>query len=464
MLNAITLFKELSTQERLELLRTGTEACFEPGEMLFRQGDSAECFYIVTHGSIKISRKVKNRELIVATYCKDNFFGEIALLGEMTYPFSCSAKTRSCVYFFNKDSFWRMIASFPSIRTTVLDYMGRRMQELQILSQSYEKFAALNTLAAGLAHELNNPASAAYRAVSQLQTAMSERYTLIFKYMEEYLTKEQMEILLKLKHNAFMYATKSICLNFSLDPMTRMDMEDRLVAWLEKRGVEDGWKLTSSLLAAGISPEQLEEISEQVATEAFKDFLTLSETMVAEASLINTLHNGIERVSELVNMFKNYAHLGQASVKDRNIDVNQGLESTLAIMSHQLKRKQIQIERDYDRQLPLLFGNGATLNQVWSSLIDNAIDAIAIKGTIWIRTFTEDNYVIVEIVDNGTGITPEIQNRIFEPFFTTKGIGNGTGIGLSLAFRIVVNEHNGDIRCFSQPGYTCFRVCIPIVN
>ncbi|MEM8677122.1 MAG: ATP-binding protein [Cyanobacteria bacterium P01_G01_bin.67] len=462
MLNTIPLFKELSLSQRVELLQTGTETCFPPGEILFHQGDSAEFFYIVTQGTIKISRKINNRELLVTTYSKNNFFGEIALLGEMNYPYSGSARSRSCVYFFDKDSFWHMIASFPSIRKIVLSHMGQRIQELQIMSQSHEKFMALGTLAAGLAHELNNPASAAHRAVSQLQTIMSNRYTLLLKYMEQHLTSKQMKVLLKLKQNTIMYATKSECLNFSLDPMIKLDLEDRLVHWLEEKGVDDGWKLASSLLVAGINPEQLEEISEQVATDTFKDLLTLLETMVTEASLLNTLDHSVERVSELVEAVKNYSYLDKGSAKQSNINVNQGLENTLAVMGYQLEKQQILIKQDYANDLPLLYGNGATLNQVWSNLIDNAIYAIGQKGIISIRTFTEDNYVIVEIADNGPGIPPEVQNRIFEPFFTTKEVGTGTGIGLSLAFRIVVREHHGDIRCFSQPGYTCFRVCLPI--
>ncbi|MEM8722537.1 MAG: ATP-binding protein [Cyanobacteria bacterium P01_G01_bin.39] len=462
MINTITLFKELSLNERQELLQTGTEACFQAGEMLFQQGDLADNFYIVTEGTIKISRKVDNHELMVANYCKDNFFGEIALLGEMTYPYSGAARSRSCVYSFNKDSFWRMIASFPSIRRIVLDYMGKRLQELQIISQSHEKFIALGTLAAGLAHELNNPASAAHRAVSQLQTIMSNRYNLLLKYMEQHLTPKQMEILSKLKQNTFMYATKSKCLNFSFDPLQKMDLEDRLVQWLEEKGVEDGWKLSSSLLVAGIDPEQLEEISEQVATDTFKDLLILLETMVTEASLLNTLDHGVAKVSELVGAVRNYSYLDKGSAMQSNISVNQGLESTLTIMSYQIKKQQILIEQDFTQDLPLLYGNGATLNQVWSNLIDNAIYAVGKKGTIWVRTFLDDVHVVVEIADNGPGIPPEVQNRMFEPFFTTKEVGEGTGIGLSLAFRTVVREHFGDIRCFSEPGYTCFRVCLPI--
>ena len=458
MLNAITLFKELSVQDRLELLNTGIETCFRSGEVLFQQGDLAKYFYIVTKGAIKVSRKTNNRELILGTYGHDTFFGEIALLGEMTHPYSGLVISPCCVYFFDKDSFWRMIAHFPSIREVVLEYKGKRRQEMQMLSQGHEKFLALGTLAAGLAHELNNPASAAHRAVGQLQTTMLERYTLLLKYMEQHLTPEQMKVLLKLKHNAFMYATKSICLDFSLDPLTRMDLEDRLMNWLEERGVEDAWRLTSSLLVAGITPEQLSEISERVATDTFKDLLTLLETMVTEASLLNVLDHGVKRVSELVSAVKNYSHLDQAATKQSNISIHQGIDNTLTVMSHKLKKHQILVELDYAENLPLIYGNGATLNQVWTNLIDNAIDAVGEKGRIQIRTYQEEAYVIVEIADNGPGIAPEIQSRMFEPFFTTKEVGTGTGIGLSFVYQVVVSEHNGDVHCFSEPGNTCFRV------
>lgn len=464
MLNAITLFRELPVKERLELLNTGTETCFQPGQMLFKQGDLVKHFYIVTKGAIKVSRKTNDRELILATYGRDTFFGEIALLGEIFHPFSGSAVSTSCVHFFDKDSFWRMLAVFPSIRKVVLEYMGKRMQEYSLLAHSHEKFVALGTLAAGLAHELNNPATAARRAVSQLQGTMAERYTLLLKYMEQYLTSEQMAILLKLKHNTFMYATKSICLDFSIDPLIQMDLEDRLVAWLEARGIENGWKLASNLIAAGIAPEHLEDISQQVETEVFRDLLILLETMVTEATLLNILDHGVERITELVDTVKDYTHLDRASIKQNNADIHQGIDSTLTIMSYELKKYQIVVERNYAPELPCVYGNGAALNQVWSNLIDNAIDAVGKNGKIWIRTSATEDCVIVEIADNGSGISPEVQNRIFEPFFTTKDVGKGSGIGLSLAFRVVVVEHNGDIRCFSQPGNTCFRVCLPITE
>ncbi|MEL6442446.1 MAG: ATP-binding protein [Cyanobacteria bacterium J06621_8] len=464
MLTAISLFKQLSVNDRLKLLEAGREVCFQADEILFQQGDLAEHFYVVTEGAIKISRTINNHELPVAIYSKDNFFGEIALLGEMAHPYRAVARCRSCLYFFNPESFWQMLASFVSVRQMVLQAMGKRLQELQIISQSHERFMALGTLAAGLAHELNNPVSAAHRAVGQLQMIMAERYMLLLKYMEQHLTPKQMKMLLRLKHNTCMYATKSKCLNFSLDPLTKMDLEDQLVFWLEEKGVDNAWKLASSLIVAEIYPEQLEEISQQLSSETFADLLTLLETMVSEASLLNTLDRGVEKVSELVGAVKNYSFLDRGAAMESNISINQGLEDTLTIMSYQLKQQLIEVERDYAPDLPLIYGNGANLNQVWSNLLENAIHAVSAEGIIRIRTFVEDNYIVIEIIDNGVGIAPEIHNRIFEPFFTTKGVGKGTGIGLSQAFRIVVKEHRGDIRCLSQLGHTCFRVCLPITK
>ncbi|MEO0926544.1 MAG: ATP-binding protein [Cyanobacteria bacterium J06643_13] len=462
MLNAITLFSELPVKERSELLTTGTEICFERGEMLFKQGDSVEHFYIVTKGAIKVSRKTTNQELILATYGRDSFFGEIALAGEMIHPYSGSAIRHSCVYSFDKDSFWRMLGLFPSIRKVVLDYMVRRTQEYNVLAQSHDKFIALGTLAAGLAHELNNPASAAQRAVSQLQSTTSDRYSILLDYVQQHLTSKQMKVFQELHYNTLLYANKSICVDSRPDPIAQMDLEDRLVAWLENKGFENPWKLASTLLFAEITPEQLEEISSGIEPAIFQELLNILETMLTEASLLNILSHGVKRISELVNTVKNYAYLDRALVKQNSIDVHQGIESTLTILSYQLKKNQITIERDYSERLPYICGNGATLNQVWSNLLDNAIDAVSYQGKIMLRTSKEDDHIMIEIIDNGKGIPPEVQNRIFEPFFTTKEVGRGTGIGLSTVFRIVVMEHKGDIRCFSQPGETCFRVCLPI--
>ncbi|MEO1672763.1 MAG: ATP-binding protein [Cyanobacteria bacterium J06631_2] len=462
MLNAITLFSELPLKERSELLTTGTEICFQRGEMLFKQGDYVEHFYIVTKGAIKVSRKTSNQELILATYGRDSFFGEIALAGEMIHPYSGSAIRHSCVYSFDKDSFWRMLGLFPSIRKVVLDYMARRTQEYNVIAQSHDKFIALGTLAAGLAHELNNPASAAQRAVSQLQSTTTERYGKLFDLVQQHLSPEQIKVFQELQYNTLLYANGSVCADFRPDPITQMDLEDRLVVWLESRGFTNALELATTLLLAEITPQQLEKISVGIEPAVFRELLDLLEVTLTEASLLNILSHGIKRISELINTVKNYAYLDRAPVKQNSIDVHQGIESTLTILSYKLEKNEIAIERNYSERLPYICGNVAALNQVWSNLIDNAIDAASHRGKISLRTSKIDDHIIVEVIDNGRGIPPEVQNRIFEPFFTTKEVGRGTGIGLSTVFRVVVVEHKGDIRCFSQPGETCFRVCLPI--
>ena len=462
MLNAITLFRELPVSERLELLNTGTEICFQRGEKLFKQGDSVKHFYIVTKGAIKISRKTSNRELILATYGRDTFFGEIALAGEITHPYNGSAICHSCVHSFDKDSFWRMLGLFPSIRKVVLDYMAKRTQEYNFLSQSHDKFVAIGTLAAGLAHELNNPASAALRATAQLKNTKAKRYDLLFKHLRHHLTPQQMKSLEKLQDNALKRAERSVCSSSRLDPLVQMELEDRLVTWLEEREAKNIWQLASTLLIARITPEQLEEISNGIEKNIFQDLLNFLEMMISEASLLNILNHGVERILELVNTVKSHSYLDRASVKQNNIDIHQGIESSLAILSYELKKKQITVKQNYSADLPFVYGNGAALNQVWSNLIENAIDAVGSKGKIWISTSVKEDCAIVNIIDNGTGIAPDLQSRVFEPFFTTKEVGKGTGIGLSTVFRVVVVEHKGDVRCFSQPGVTCFRVCLPI--
>ncbi|MEM6610904.1 MAG: ATP-binding protein [Cyanobacteria bacterium P01_C01_bin.72] len=462
MLNAITLFSELAVKERTELLTTGTEICFQRGETLFKQGDYVEHFYIVTKGAIKVSRKTKNQELILATYGRDSFFGEIALAGEMIHPYSGSAIRHSCVYSFDKDSFWRMLGLFPSIRKVVLDYMARRTQEYNVIAQSHDKFVALGTVAAGLAHELNNPASAAQRAVSQLQSTSTERYGKLFNSIQQHLNPQQIKVFQELQYKTLLYANGSVCSDCRPDPIAQMDLEDRLTAWLENQGFSNAWKLASTLLFADITPQQLEAIGVGIEPAVFKELVNLLEAMLTEASLLNILSHGVKRISELIDTVKSYAYLDRAMAKQNSIDVHQGIESTLTILSYKLKKNQIIVERNYSERLPYVCGNGAALNQVWSNLIDNAIDAVSHRGKISIRTSKIKDHVMVEIIDNGKGIPPEVQKRIFEPFFTTKEVGRGTGIGLSTVFRVVVVEHQGDIRCFSQPGETCFRVCLPV--
>lgn len=463
-LRKISLFKEL-TEEQLKLLLKGNNAWLNPGEMLFNQGDPAKHFYVVLEGAVRISREISNREFVLGTYVTGTFFGEVPLLAGTPHPASGQAVCRSHVYSLQEDDFWQMLIILPPIRKAVLGFMASRMQDLQMLSRQHERLISLGTLAAGLAHELNNPASAVRQAAGQLREGVQNRHTLALRHVEQHLTPAQLEELLELKHDAVKHAVTSNC----FEPLAQIDWEDELVGWLEEHGIADGWRIAPNLVAGGLKTEQFEAISEQVATDTLNDVLTWLEATVAEAVMLNVLDHGTARISELVKAVKAYSYMDQASLKD--IDLHEGLENTLTILGHKLRNRGVLVIREYAQNLPCLRADGSALNQVWTNLIDNAIDAIASRfandalgeqGTVWVRSAVEKDHVVVEIADNGSGIPPEIQPRIFEPFFTTKGVGTGTGLGLDIAYRIVGGQYNGSLRCFSKPGYTRFLVRLPI--
>ena len=458
MLRKISLFKELTIEDQLKLLQVGINVWLSPGEMLFKQGDRANQFYVVLEGAIQISRKIDNRELVLSTYDTDTFFGEVPLLAGTTHLASAQAVSSSHVYSLQEDDFWQMLMIFPSVRKAVLGLMASRMQELQMLSQHFEKLIALGTLAAGLAHELNNPASAAHRAAGQLRDTMQNHHNLTLTHIEQRLTPAQRSYLLELKRNATKYATTST----HFESLAQIDLEDELTTWLEEHDIVDGWKFASTLVAGGLNTLALEAIGGQMATDTLRDVLTWLEAILVEAVLLNVLEQSTARISELVKAVKAYSYVDQAPQKHKNVDLHEGLENTLTILGYKLKKHSVLVIREYASNISCIHADGSALNQVWTNLIDNAIDALGEQGTVWVKTSVEKDYVVVEIADNGLGIPPEIQSRIFELFFTTKEVGKGTGIGLDLVYRIIVGQHHGSIRCLSKPGNTSFLVCLPI--
>lgn len=458
MFSNILLFKELTTEDQIKLWQVGSHFWISPGKMLFKQGAPAHYFYVVLEGAIRIKRKIDNREIVVATYGTDTFFGEVPLLAGTSHLASGQAVGLSHIYSMHCDDFWQMLIAYPSVRKAVLGLMASRLEELLMITQHCEKLFALGTLAAGLAHELNNPVSAAQRVSEQLRNTMQDRHTVTLKHIQKHLTQTQLNNLLNVKHNAIKYATTSS----HFDPLTQIDLEDKLINWLDEHDIVEGWRLVSTFVAEGITNEHLETLSKQFETDTLSDVVTWLEATLAEANLLNVLKHSTTRVSELVNAVKAYSYMDQALLKQKNVDVHEGLENTLTILNHKLRKHGVSVIRNYVQNLPTIQADGSALNQVWTNLIDNAIDVLGEQGTIWVSTLEEKDYIVVEIADNGPGIPPEIQPRIFQPFFTTKEIGQGIGIGLCLVYRIVVNEHGGTISCLSKPGDTRFLVRLPI--
>lgn len=455
MLEKISLFKEL-TSEQLQCLPQGKEVWLNSGEILFKQGDTAEYFYLVFEGAVEIAREVGKQKIVLDTYDTGMFFGEVPLLAGTPHLASGQAVQKSHICCLKEDEFWQMLTICPSIRKVVLGYMAKRMQELQVLSQQREKLVSLGTLAAGLAHELNNPAAAASRSTGHLREPIENLQALALKSIEQHLSSNRIEQLLELKRNAIERMAKANC----CDPLAQSEREDEITDWLEEHDVANGWKFAFTLATAGIETQQLAAIAANVNRDAITDVVTWLESTLAITGLLNDLEQSTVRVSKLVKAVKAYSYMDRAPLQD--VDVHEDLDNTLTILEHKLKQHNIAVQREYDPAVPRILAYGSELNQVWTNLIDNAIDALGNKGTIWVRTSKKQDYLMVEIADNGSGIPPEIRSRIFEPFFTTKEVGKGTGLGLEIAHRIVVNKHQGDLRFSSQPGDTRFVVCLPI--
>jgi len=330
--------------------------------------------------------------------------------------------------------------------------LADRIREATRNEQQQEKMAALGKLSAGLAHELNNPASAARRAAESLGEAINALREANTRLDARILSPEQRLFLSKLEGEIVEQGSPV------LDPLDRSDREDEITGWLEKRSVAHAAQVAASLIDAGFEYACLESISSHFPGDVIEDVLIRVSASLLVGRLAKEIEHSTARISDLVRAIKEYSHMDQ--MPEQEVDVHDGLETTLVVLRHQLKQG-VSIVREYDRTLPKVCAHPGELNQVWTNLIDNAVDAMNGKGELRIRTARDPNHVLVEIGDNGPGIPLDVQKRIFEPFFTTKGVGKGLGLGLDTVYRIVRNHH-GEVTFKSRPGDTRFTVRLPI--
>ncbi len=333
-----------------------------------------------------------------------------------------------------------------------VDITERKRTEEEL--RQTEKLTALGKLSAGLAHELNNPAAAAQRAAAQLGEQLDELETVTMRLSQHGLDEA---IWARLRDSKGALAGGEERTEPSA--LERADREEAVASWLDGRGVEDGWQIAPGLVAAGIDEGDLEELADELPEAALVDAVRWVSQSQAVGELIRTLATSARSISDLVGAVKEHSYMDRAP--EQEVDVRDGLESTLRILGHKLKQG-THLVREFNPDVPRITVLAGELNQVWINLIDNAIDAAGPEGEVRIRTFREDDHVVVEIADNGAGIAPELQSRIFDPFFTTKDVGEGSGLGLDVARRIVMERCGGEIDFRSAPGDTRFWVRLPL--
>ena len=456
-LRSVPLFQNLPDDKLAWITEHSDEVRLGAGATIARQGDPPDGFYVVMEGETEWTRRVGQEDIFVVTLGEGSIFAELIMVLDAPYPTTGHAVTDVGLLRLDSPSFWEMLRICPEVLRGILATSVERAELHESVSQQHGKLISLGTMAAGLAHELNNPAAAIGRSATEAREAFREASERAAELGGLTLSDEQRHFVAGLPEEV---ARRSAPAG-SLDSLEMSDLEDELALWMEDHGVEEGWEVSATLAGAGLDTVWLEELAGRVPEEALAGVLAwLRATMVGD-ELLREVEGGSARISELVGAIKTYTHMDKAASKE--VDVHAGLNSTLIMLGHKLKKGSVEVIRDYERGLPRVCGHAGELNQVWTNLLDNAIDAVEGRGRIAIRTARENGRVLVEIADDGPGIPDEVRERIFEPFYTTKGVGKGTGLGLDISYRVVVEDHKGDIRVLSKPGDTRFQVRLPIL-
>lgn len=453
-LRRIGFFSGLSDAD-LDALCIETEVVtIDSGETLIQEGAPGDAAFIVLDGEFEVVKKSDAQDIVIAVRDAGEVFGEMALLDQAPRTATVRAVRAGRVLKIPGDAFHKVLSRNPSAALDILKTVSQRLRQNEALLRQSEKMAALGTMSAGLAHELNNPAAAVRRSARQLESTLMDWIGLTGDLARANLTPHQLKIVEELEEKMRSKPSE----RSALDPMAQSEREGALQAWLEQRAIENAWELAPALVSAGWDVATIGALQNEFAPEILGTLVRWLAAGCTAHALLEEIGMASERLSEIVQSVKAYSYLDQGPVQE--VDIHQGLENTLVILRHKMKEG-ITVKREYAPDLPRIEAHGSELNQVWTNILDNAVDAMQGRGEVILRTCKDGDKVQVDIQDNGPGIPPEIQKRIFEPFFTTKPPGLGTGLGLHIAYTIV-NNHNGRIRLTSEAGKTCFQVTLPI--
>jgi signal transduction histidine kinase len=455
-LRAAFLTSSLTDAQLAELMAAGQERVFAAGDEIFREGEPASTLWILLAGRIELSRRVGGQSTVVATMDEPGrWAGGLSAWGaadEHAVTRATGVAVTDCrVFAIPSDQLGRLVGEWSPFAKHMITGVYQTIRSIDATARQRESLVALGTLAAGLAHEINNPASASMRAVEALQQTSGYMIAGLIGLAEQQIEAQQFLELERLRHDLQQRSVDDE------GALARADREEAVGEWMDDRGIELAWRMAPVFAAAGADRAWLDEVESVLGLDGIDPALRWMSSVIGCQALLGELAEATSRISHLVEDVKNYSQMDRADLQ--SVDLGIGIDSTLAMLGPKLAH--VEVVRDFG-DVPPVEVYAAELNQVWTNLIDNAIDAMDGEGTLRVSMRVDGDQVVIEVADTGRGIDPEVAQRVFEPFFTTKDVGKGTGLGLDISRRIVVDRHGGDIAVTSAPGATTVTVRLPL--
>jgi signal transduction histidine kinase/predicted CoA-binding protein len=453
-LKKVPLFASMPDHDLEKLCEMVTEVYLKPGDELFAEGSPGDKAYIIEEGEIEILKASGGRSVQLAVRKSGDVIGEMSLLEAAPRFASGKARTDSKLLAISHNQLDELLNTSPSAARSLLFTITSRLRSTELMLRQSEKMAQLGTLTAGIAHELNNPAAAAQRGTAQLNGVIGQLQEAQIGLSKLSLSAESWDKLSDLSQIIKERASNHI----EIDALERSDREYEIEDWLETHNIPDAWEYAPTLVDLGFSEAELSDLGNDFSPDQLENVIDWMGASFNTFSLLEEINQGSARISEIVKSLKSYVYLDQAPIQ--TVDLHEGINNTLVMLRHKLKEG-VDVKREYAENLPHIQAYGSELNQVWTNIVDNAIDAMNGKGEIFIKTHQDGDWVFVEIEDNGPGIPDDVKDKIFSPFFTTKAVGKGTGLGLNISYKII-EKHSGEIKVYSKPGKTRFHISLPV--
>ncbi|MFD5637714.1 ATP-binding protein [Streptomyces sp. NPDC127077] len=458
-LGTLFLFEKLDVDQLDRLCREGSTEQFDPGPV-YTEGDPATCFYVLLEGTVVMSRRVGADDVEISRTSKRGVYAGamqayLSDPGDAQYKGSMRVTETSRFFVLPAATFAAILRDWFPMAVHLLEGMFFGSQNAQRTVGQRERLLALGSLSAGLTHELNNPAAAAVRATSALRDRVAHMRQKLGMIASGPYARDALETLVEIQERTAEQVAKAT----PLTPLEASDREDALADWLDDHDIAGGWQLAPTFVQAGLDTDWLDQVAAAVDGPTLEGAVRWLNYTVETELLMNEIEDSTTRISHLVDAAKQYSQMDRAPYQVS--DVHDLLDSTLMMLAGKMGSG-IKVVKEYDRTLPRIPAYPGELNQVWTNLIDNAASAMAGEGTLTVHTALDGDHVLVEFRDTGPGVPEEIRDRIFDPFFTTKPVGEGTGLGLDISWRIVVNKHHGSLMVQSVPGDTRFQVRLPL--